>query len=157
MKTTTYALFATLVLLFSGCSTTAPIPSNESPKFVTPAKNDDLSVLSKLKNKNELISAVLKIATASYLESNGFGTMREFSIDTTHKAFSFSVDLKGESKPLMVAVPKYELVKDRGMLFFVVRDVSTDKAWINQAAKMFLKEKRIEIPGKYSALVQLVM
>jgi hypothetical protein len=157
MKIKTSIFFVTLVLLFVGCTPSPTVPSNEQPKVVSPAKTDDLALLSGLKNKNELISAVLKLATASYLESNGFGTMRDFSIDTTHKAFSFSVDLKGESKPLHVAVSKYDLLKDRGMLFFVVRDVSTDKAWINQAAKMFLKEKRIEIPGKYSTLVQLVM
>jgi hypothetical protein len=152
MKIKTSIFFVALMLVFTSFTASSAALSNEEQ-----VKNDDLTLLLSLKNKNELISAVLKIATATYLETNGFGTMRDFSIDTMHKAFSFSVELRGETRPLQVAVPKYDLIKDKGALFFVVRDVSTDKAWINQAAKMFLKEKRIEIPGKYATLVQLVM
>ena len=52
---------------------------------------------------------------------------------------------------------KYELLKEEGKLFFVCREVSTDREWLNVAAKNFLKERKIEIPSKYSILISTVM
>lgn len=140
-------------LLVFGCS------SNPTPSQIQESKKnsfDELATLSGNKNKNELISIILRVATSSYLESNGFGEMREFSIDTNNKSFAFSLDLKGESASLRVAVTKYELQKENGKLFFVAKNIITDKEWINQVAKKYLQERKIEIPSKYSLLLQLV-
>ena len=82
--------------------------------------------------------------------------MSDFSIDTNNKSFAFSLNLKGETAPLRVAVSKYELQKENGKFFFVAKDIITDKEWLNQVAKKYLQEKKIEIPSKYSLFLQLV-
>jgi hypothetical protein len=145
-------LFATLV--FAGCASISPqVNSYQEAKK---SNKDEIAILSKLRNKNELISSLLKLATSHYLETNGFGQMRDFSIDTDHKSFAFNIDLKGEIAPLRVVVPKYDVLRESGRVYFVARNVVTDKEWLNQVAKKYLQEKKIEIPPKYSTLVLLV-
>ena len=144
------------MILLAGCTGNGPEAAKSSVSQ-EPKKQEDIYSLSKIKNKNELISMILKLTTSGYLEKNGFGKMRDFAIDTESKSFTFSVDLKGESMPLRVAVSKYEIVHENGKLYFVVKNISTDKEWLNLAAKKFLQETKLEIPSKYSIFVMLVM
>jgi|GEM_PF-1183665 len=145
----------TIIFFSVGCTQTpsSPATKGESRKN----KDDEMAVLSKIKNKNELISALIKLATSNYLETNGFGQMRDFSIDTDAKSFAFSVNLKGESVPLRVAVPKYEIVKEGAKVFFVAKNIATDREWLNAVAVKYLKEKKIEIAPKYSMFMLLAL
>ena len=133
------------------------IKSSANSKSRAKKKNfDEIATLSGVKSRNELVSIILKIVMSNYLESNSFGEMSDFSIDTNNKSFAFSLNLKGETAPLRVAVSKYELQKENGKFFFVAKEIITVNELVNQVAKYYLQEKKIEIPSKYSLFLQLV-
>lgn len=153
IKSVAIILFATLI--FSGCGGSSPNIPNQTTLPVQP--KDDVATLSKIKNKNELVSLLLKLSLSTYLESNSFGQMREFHIDTDAKSFVFSIDLKGEKAPLRVVVSKYEVQKEGGKVYFVAKNLTTDKEWLNLVAKKYLQEKKVEIPSKYSMFALLAL
>lgn len=100
--------------------------------------------------KNEVLSFVAKNVLDFYLKEHGYGELKEFSINNKAKKFFFKTKLKGEERFLSVAVNRYDVVKEGNKYFFVARDIATDREWLNNAAKDFLEERKIEIPAKYS-------
>lgn len=104
-------------------------------------------------DRNEIVSFIAKTAIGYYLEEKGYGELKEFSINNKAKKFFFKTKLKGEDKFLSVAVNKYDIVKERDKYFFVAKNITTDREWLNKAAKNFLEEKKIEVPAKYSLIL----
>lgn len=100
--------------------------------------------------KNEVLSFVARNVLDFYLKERGYGELKEFSINNKAKKFFFKTKLKGEERFLSVAVNRYDIVKEGNKYFFVAKNIATDREWLNNAAKDFLEEKKIEIPQKYS-------
>ena len=114
-------------------------------------------ILKSFDDKNKILSSIVSAVLDIYLQTNGYGELHEFAINNKSKKIFFKTKLAGEERPLSVSVGKYELLKEEGKLFFVCKEVSTDREWLNIAAKNFLKERKIEIPSKYSILISTVM
>ncbi len=108
-------------------------------------------------DKNEMLSFIAKVALDFYLKEHGYGELKEFSINNKTKKFFFKTKLKGEERFLSVAVNRYDIVKEGDKYFFVARNIATDREWLNNAAKDFLEEKKIEIPAKYSLFLLAAM
>jgi hypothetical protein len=76
--------------------------------------------------------------------------MTQFSLDSKTRTIHFSVDLKGETEPLVGDV-RYELTQGDGTLEFKVTAINLSKEWMNLAAQDFavgqkfsLADKRVE-------------
>lgn len=108
-------------------------------------------------DKNELLSFVARAAIDFYLQNKGYGELKEFSINNKTKKFFFKTKLKGEERFLSVIVNRYDIIKEDGKYFFVAKGITTDREWLNIAAKDFLEEKKIEIPTRYSLFIAAVM
>lgn len=108
-------------------------------------------------DKNEILSMVARAAIDIYLQQKGYGELKEFSINNKTRKFFFKTKLKGEERFLSVAVNRYDIAKENGKYFFVAKEIVTDREWLNNAAKDFLEEKKIEIPQKYSLLVAAIL
>ena len=107
--------------------------------------------------KNEVLSFVAKNVLDFYLKEHGYGELKEFSINNKAKKFFFKTKLKGEERFLSVAVNRYDIVKEGNKYFFVAKDIATDREWLNNAAKDFLEERKIEVPAKYSLFLLAAM
>jgi hypothetical protein len=77
--------------------------------------------------------------------------MTQFSLDSKAKTIHFSVDLKGETEPLVGDV-HYELTQSSGILEFKITSINLSKEWMNLAAQDFavgqtfsLADKRVEM------------
>lgn len=108
-------------------------------------------------DKNEVLSLIARAAIDLYLQEKGYGELKEFSINNKTKKFFFKTKLKGEDKFLSIAVNRYEIAKEDGKYFFVAKNIVTDREWLNNAAKNFLEEKKIEIPAKYSLIMLTIL
>ncbi len=108
-------------------------------------------------DKNEVLSYIARAALDFYLQEGGYGELREFSINNKTKKLFFKTKLKGEEKFLSVSVDRYDIKKEGGKYFFIARGITTDREWLNIAAKNFLEEKKIEIPAKYSIFILAAM
>jgi hypothetical protein len=76
--------------------------------------------------------------------------MTQFSLDSKARAIHFSVDLKGETEPLVGDV-RYELTQSNEVLEFKITAITLSKEWMNLAARDFaigqtfsLADKRVE-------------
>ncbi len=76
--------------------------------------------------------------------------MTQFSLDGKAKTIHFSIELKGETEPLVGDV-RYELAQGGGTLEFQITGINLSKEWMNLAAQDFavgqtfsLGDKRVE-------------
>jgi hypothetical protein len=86
----------------------------------------------------------------AYRSRRYINRMTQFSLDSKTRAIHFSVDLKGETEPLVGDV-RYELIQSSGTLTFKVTGINLSKEWMNLAAQDFavgqefsLADKRVE-------------
>lgn len=94
--------------------------------------------------KDAILSAVAKRYANKQLE--GIGTITSISLNSLQKKISVSLDLLGEKEPIRLDVLTYDILKDGCKFYFVVREISASMEWVEETAKRFLNEKRIEIP-----------
>jgi hypothetical protein len=100
------------------------------------------------------IDAILSAVAKRYANKQltGIGKIISFSLNSLEKKASVSLDLRGEKETIRLDVLKYEILKQGRKYYFVVRDLSSSREWVEVAAKKYLKEKRMEIPKTLGAL-----
>jgi hypothetical protein len=86
-----------------------------------------------------------------------YGDMLDFKIDSMNKKIDLKIILAGESEPLFVTINEYEFLETDNDSFIVVRKIVTSKEWMNLLIEDFLKEKKIQIPAKYTGLMKMVL
>lgn len=106
-----------------------------------------MSVLSRLaKGLDHLTgSASTKVAINQLIGE--YGKMIELRIDNKNKTVIASVLLKGESSPIEVRIDKYEIIKNDSSASVLVKDASSDKAWLNAVLKNFVIGKSFDVPA----------
>jgi hypothetical protein len=94
------------------------------------------------------IDAVLSAVAKKYANKqlSGIGKVVMFSLDSIDKKVSVSLDLKGEKETIRLDVLTYDILKEGGRFYFVVKELSSSREWVEVAAKKYLKEKRMGIP-----------
>lgn len=75
-----------------------------------------------------------------------YGKMIELTLDTKNKKIIASALLKGENVPIKVIIDKYEIIKKNSASSIVVKEASSDKAWLNAILKSFIVGKSWDIP-----------
>ena len=96
------------------------------------------------KPKDAILSAVAKRYANKQLA--GIGKIVSFSLNSIEKKVSVSLDLQGEKETIRLDVLKYDILKQGRKFYFVAREISSSREWVEVAAKKYLKEKRMEIP-----------
>jgi hypothetical protein len=139
-----------ILFVFYGCSAA----SNEA---LAPNAKSIKKEPVNFEDKNELLSYIARAALDFYLQEGGYGELREFSINNKTKKLFFKTKLKGEERFLSVSVDRYDIKREGGKYFFIARGITTDREWLNIAAKNFLEERKIEVPAKYSIFILAVM
>jgi hypothetical protein len=75
-----------------------------------------------------------------------YGQVVELKIDSKNKSVYASVQLKGENSPIKLEVENYEITKSDLSTSVLIRDVSSDKPWLDAVVKNFLVGKPIDVP-----------
>jgi hypothetical protein len=95
--------------------------------------------------KDPLFSKILKIFLSRFISD--FGKVSNLSIDTKSKAISLALQLVGESEPVTLNISSYEFIEQDGQDYFVVREFTTSKSWLDIAVKKYAPNLQFKIPS----------
>lgn len=100
-------------------------------------------------------SYVVERAVAKRLEP--YGRMLNLSIDSKSKKIRLEILLKGESEPVAITISEYQLASSAGADFFVIKQASASREWINALLQDFAIDRKLPLPAKYSNVVKSVL
>lgn len=119
--------------------------------------------------KDELIGSVARTLVGEYLQKEGIGELKTFRLDSKTKKIELECALKGELTPVQVAIGSYAFSKveivepcsakatGNYKSYFLARNITTNREWLNNAARGSLKEFRIEIPKLYYGILEFLL
>ena len=85
------------------------------------------------------------------------GKIHRLEIDSAVKKISLSLQLKGESEPVVINITRYEIIKEEGALCFKIKELNISKEWMDALFSKLLKDKAIEIPHKYAGILKIII
>jgi hypothetical protein len=91
---------------------------------------------------NFAASAVRGTINSTYLQP--YGSLTELKIDSQNKSLFLIVELKGESEPLEIRVPRYELIQHGDETFLELGEIITSREWLNLLLRDHVNEKVIQ-------------
>jgi hypothetical protein len=100
-------------------------------------------------------SFVVERAVASRLQP--YGRMLNLSIDSKTKKIRLEILLKGESEPVQITVNEYQITSAGGADFFVIKEASASREWINALLQDFAIDRKVPLPEKYGNVVKSVL
>lgn len=100
-------------------------------------------------------SFVVERAVAHRLEP--YGRMLNLAIDSKTKKIRLEILLKGESEPVAITINEYELTSAGGADFFVIKQASASREWINALLQDFAIDRKLPLPAKYGNIVKSVL
>ncbi len=109
--------------------------------------------------KDRLLSKGLKAALGHYLRD--YGTLEDFTIDTTHRCIDCTLRLEGEPEPLRLRVRGYRLFEEGGRAYLSFEGLETSRAWLNRLLENHLNRvlprRRIELPRELARVARVIV
>ena len=87
-------------------------------------------------------AAVRGTINSTYLQP--YGSLTELRVDTQNKSLFLILELKGESEPLEIRVPRYELIQQGDETFLDLGEIFTSREWLNLLLRDHVNEKIIK-------------
>jgi hypothetical protein len=106
-------------------------------------------------NKDAIVSNVLK-SIVNYFVTD-FGTLTQFSVDSSNKSLNITVMLKGELNELNLQLFGYAIFFDEGKAFLSFQSLHSSRQWLNllYQKKFSNKQMKIEIPAKIAKPIKM--
>lgn len=82
-----------------------------------------------------------------------YGEVLDCQIDTQHNKLNFRALLRGERVPVEASVDRYEIERENGEVYVIIRSFSTSREWITLLLTKLLIGKRFAIPSKVASLL----
>lgn len=82
-----------------------------------------------------------------------YGEVLDCQIDTQHNKLNFRALLRGERTPVDASVDRYDIEREDGEVYVVIRSFSTSREWITLLLTKLLIGKRFAIPSKVASLL----
>lgn len=82
--------------------------------------------------------------------------MVNLSINPATKTVQFSVELKGEDKPIEVTINNYEFDERDGTLFLIIHDLSVSKEWMHVLAQQVVAGRPIEMGAGSTKILDVI-
>ena len=76
-----------------------------------------------------------------------YGTMIELKIDNKKRKVTASVLLNGESSPIQICIDGYEIDKTDSSASVLVKNATSDRAWLDAVLKHFVIGKPFNVPA----------
>ena len=73
-------------------------------------------------------------------------TMTTLQIDSAKRTATLDLDLKGESQPLRITIPRYELTAIDGKIMVEIKEVQTSREWVSLLLAEFTKNGKLKFP-----------
>ena len=91
---------------------------------------------------NFAVAAVKQTLNSTYLQP--YGSLTELEIDSEKKSLRLTLELKGESQPVEIRVPRYQLVERGDETYIELGEIITSREWVNSLLRDHLNEKLIK-------------
>ncbi|HKY93198.1 MAG TPA: hypothetical protein VJM11_19255 [Nevskiaceae bacterium] len=97
----------------------------------------------------------LGLAIKAYVNDrlHDYGDVKDCSVDTKRGRIEIKALLKGDKEPIVAAVEKYELVREGGDVYAVLRTFSSMKPWLTLLLTKLFTNKRYKLPGAVGNLL----
>ena len=110
------------------------------------------------KAKGETFSKAANKMVEYYLKKKNIGELKGFTIDNSTKTLTISFIPKFFTEVLTIEATNYNILKDaqQGKSYLAFENITTSKNWNDARFKGLIKNKKIEIPDKYSKFINLI-
>jgi hypothetical protein len=110
------------------------------------------------RTKGITLNKTAKSIISLYLKKKNIGELKDFNIDMSNKRLTVSFTPKYFNETLNIETTGYNIVKDSKKMksYLTFDSIKTSDNWDNSNFNKLIKDKRIEIPKKYSKLIDLV-
>jgi hypothetical protein len=98
----------------------------------------------------------MAVRTAFNTRFRKIGEMTELSLDTKKRAVRLRLELRGEAQPIDVVIKKYRVQRRADRLLLTVDDVRASREWISAVLREVLVGRRMVIPGKFGAILNVL-
>ncbi len=110
------------------------------------------------KTKGGTFSKAAHSIVGYYLKKKQIGELKAFSIDTNTKTLSISFIPKFFTEVLTIEATNYNILKnEKSQKSYLTFDkITTSNNWNDARFRALIKDKKIEIPAKYSKFINLI-
>jgi hypothetical protein len=109
--------------------------------------------------KGSTLNTTAKSIIGLYLKKKKLGELKNFEIDMENRKVNLSFIPKNFEEALTIEATDYsiEIDEKKQKSYLTFSSIVTSDNWDNSRFKELMKNKKIEIPEKYSKLVDLVV
>ena len=109
-------------------------------------------------SKGLTLNKTAKSIVGMYMKKKDLGELKNFTIDMQKKELNISFVPKHFNDELTVQALDYNIRNDEKTQksYLTFESISTSNNWDNSNFKKLIKDKKIEIPEKYSKLLSLI-
>jgi hypothetical protein len=86
-----------------------------------------------------------------------FGHATSLKLNSANKTAEIVLELKGEQTPLTIHVQDYEVLREAGDTFIVVKAVSTSREWMTAMAREYVVGRRLAIPPEAAGMMSRLL
>ncbi|MGH8432734.1 MAG: hypothetical protein ACREUF_20280 [Solimonas sp.] len=99
--------------------------------------------------------AALGMALKAFVNErlSAYGEILDLKVDTQASRLKLHALLRGEHHPVTVTVERYELQREGGEIYVVLRSFSSSREWLTLLLTRLLGGKRYKIPAAAAALL----
>lgn len=97
----------------------------------------------------------LAVGLRSFLNDRfkDYGEILDCEVDTDAARLRLRAQLKGETQPISAAIERYELFREHGEIFVVIKSLSSSREWLTRLLNKLLAGKRYKIPAAVAAML----
>jgi len=137
------------------------MPKTENESFLSKLTNlamDSMKSGAKtaiIQTKDTTNAALFKAAINPFIKQ--YGQIISIKIDSTNKAMSLEVMLKGELQPLKIELYEYGFIEEGNHFYLEVKKVGANRYWVDVLVDKYLTKKRFSLPREFSKPIRALM
>lgn len=99
--------------------------------------------------------SALAMGLKTYLNDRfgDYGEIQDCEVDTEIGQLHLHVLLRGEQKPISASINRYELQREGGDVYVVLKSLSSSREWLTQLLSKLLTGKRYRVPAAVAAML----
>jgi hypothetical protein len=82
-----------------------------------------------------------------------YGRIVELKLNSSNKALEVTLELKGEQEWVRIDIQEYELIREDGRCFIIIKRAATSREWLTALAEELAIGKRLEVPAGAAKIV----
>jgi hypothetical protein len=85
-----------------------------------------------------------------------YGTLTRLKLDTATRSLEAELELKGESQPVRIHVPEYQLIEEDNGVWVVIKSIATSRDWLTSLARDFAVGRKFQLPESVRSFLPML-